>query len=265
VNSLVIGAAMPTREFTDSIQPAPQPGSFPSALPFVSTAVRQHRIHEERIMSLPWRVAAITAIAAATVSSLVAACSTATDSPGADAAPTVTVTVSPDSPSAPVRAQPGTTAPVARAACRTGSLLITVDDSQADGTAGASYYPLDFMNTGSTACEMYGYPGVSFAAAPNGTAGQIGAAAVRSRTFAKLTVRLTPGGTAHAWLKVTMAGNYPASVCQPVTANWLRIYPPEEAVAGYVAHAFRACAGTSAALLTILPVRAGQAVAGSTP
>jgi hypothetical protein len=224
-------------------------------------------------MSLPWRVCAVGA--AVVLSSALAACgsSTATDPPGAG--PTVTVTVTPEpaptpvSPSAPAQptAQPST-APgsgAGLASCRTGSLLITVDDSQADGTAGATYYPLNFTNTGSAACQMYGYPGVSFAAAPNGTARQIGAAAVRSRTFPALTVRLAPGSTTHAWLRVGVAGNYPAAACQPVTVGWLRIYPPEETVAAYVAHAFRACAATSAALLTVLPVRPGEAVSGSTP
>jgi hypothetical protein len=219
-------------------------------------------------MSVTRRMSAVAAIAAVVVSSVVAACGSLTvlDHPRTDPPPTVTVTAPPHSPaSSPV---PGSTRPVAGAgltACRTAYLLITVDDSQADGTAGAAYYPLNFTNTGTAACQMYGYPGVSFAAAPNGTARQIGAAAVRSRTFAKVSVRLAPGGTAHAWLKVTVAGNYPASVCDPVTAHWLRIYPPEESVASYVAHEFRACGAAKTELLSILPVRAGQAVAGSTP
>ena len=36
------------------------------------------------------------------------------------------------------------------------------------------------------------------------------------------------------WLKVTVASNFPASACSPVTADWLRVYPPEETVAGYM-------------------------------
>jgi hypothetical protein len=218
-------------------------------------------------MSFAWRVYAVVA-GAAVLSSALAACgsSTATDPPAAGTTVTVTVTPAPSLPAQP--GQPAETAlphETGLASCRIGSLLITLDDSQADGTAGASYYPLNFTNTGSATCQMYGYPGVSFAAAPAGTARQIGAAAVRSRAFAKVAVRLAPGSTAHAWLKVSAAGNYPASRCQPVTVSWLRIYPPEESVAGYVAHTFSACAATGTALLTILPVRAGHAVAGSAP
>jgi hypothetical protein len=149
--------------------------------------------------------------------------------------------------------------------CRTASLLITIDDSLAGGAAGSTYYPLNFTNTSAAPCALYGYPGVSFVAVPVGTGAQIGAAAKRSSSFGKVTVRLAPGGMAHAWLQVTVAGNYPASVCQPVTARWLRVYPPGETVAGYVGHAFNACSSTSTAVLTVLPVRAGHALAGVTP
>jgi hypothetical protein len=149
--------------------------------------------------------------------------------------------------------------------CRTASLLITIDDSLAGGAAGSTYYPLNFTNTSAAPCELYGYPGVSFVSVPAGTGAQIGVAAKRSSAFGKVTVRLAPGGMAHAWLQVTVAGNYPASVCQPVSARWLRVYPPGETVAGYVGHTFSACSSTSTTLLTVLPVRAGQALAGVTP
>jgi hypothetical protein len=151
------------------------------------------------------------------------------------------------------------------ATCRTASLRITVGDDQAGGSAGSAYYPLNFTNMSGTPCQMYGYPGVSFAAAPNGAGRQIGVAAARSYTFAKVAVRLGAGGTAHAWLRVTVAASYPASDCQPVTAHWLRVYPPEETVPGYVSHSFTACTSTATALLTVLPVRLGEGVAGVTP
>ena len=151
------------------------------------------------------------------------------------------------------------------APCRTAKLLITVDDSQAGGSAGSAYYPLKFTSTSSTACEMYGFPGVSFTAAPTGGGQQIGMAAQRSTAFPKVAIRLAPGASAHAWLKVTVAGNYPASSCQPVTAHWLRIYPPGETVPGYVEHDFSACSSASLSLLTVLPVRSGGALAGVTP
>jgi Protein of unknown function (DUF4232) len=233
------------------------------------------------------RIAWLTAAAAA--SSLVAACGSAPPSqPGAAPAATVTVTASPGASSpaitptatpssaAPSASRPPATAPPAPSApsggaggglavCRTTTLHLAVDDSQVQGAAGSAYYPLNFTNTSGSACEMYGYPGVSFAAAPTGAGRQIGMAAQRDAAFAKTPVRLGPGQTAHAWLKVTVAANYPVATCQPVTAHWLRIYPPGETVAGYVGHTFSACSSTSTALLSVLPVGAGPGVAGVTP
>jgi Protein of unknown function (DUF4232) len=151
------------------------------------------------------------------------------------------------------------------ATCQSASLTITVDDSQASSGAGSTYYPLDFTNTSATACQLYGYPGVSFVTAGTGAGQQVGQAAQRGDAFAKVTVRLAPGGTAHAWLKVAVAANYPASSCQPVTVHWLRIYPPGETAADYVAHTFSACSSSSAPLLAILPMRAGRGAQGTTP
>ena len=151
------------------------------------------------------------------------------------------------------------------ATCSTTSLVLTVDNSQAGGGAGNSYYPLNFTNTSGAACEMYGFPGVSFVTAPTGQGRQVGAAALRGSAFTKVAILLNPGGSAHAWLKVATAVNYPAAACQPVAVHWLRVYPPGETAAGYVGHTFTACSSTSAPLLTVLPVRSGDGVVGTTP
>jgi hypothetical protein len=183
----------------------------------------------------------------------------------ASPAPASSVPASP-APASPAPAGPPSTTPKpALAACRTASLRITIDDSRASGAAGSTYYPLNFTNTSAAPCGLYGYPGISFATAPASTGAQIGAAARRNGAFAKVAVRLAAGGTAHAWLQVTVAANYPASTCRPVTASWLRVYPPGETAAGYVGHTFNACSATSTALLAVLPVRAGHALAGITP
>ena len=155
--------------------------------------------------------------------------------------------------------------PRAWSPCRSASLQITVNASQAGGAAGSTYYPVDFTNTSSSPCGLYGYPGVSFVTAGSSTGRQIGAAAQENPGFGKVTVRLAAGGVAHAWLQVAEAGNYPAATCQPVTAHWLRVFAPGETEALYVNHAFDACSSASAPLLTVMPVRAGQGVQGTTP
>jgi len=45
------------------------------------------------------------------------------------------------------------------------------------GTAGTTYYPLEFSNVGSRACTFYGYPGVS---AYRGALNQVGPPAARN-------------------------------------------------------------------------------------
>jgi Protein of unknown function (DUF4232) len=151
------------------------------------------------------------------------------------------------------------------AACRTASLRLSMDTSLAGGAAGSTYYPIDFTNTSTTACELTGFPGVSFVTAADGTGWQIGAAAQRNPQFGATVVRLSPEGEAHAWLQVARAGNYPASSCSPTTAHGLRIYPPDEIQAGYVPQDFPACDMTTAQVLTIMPVRSGKATRGVAP
>jgi hypothetical protein len=216
--------------------------------------------------------------AAVAAAGLLAACGSpgsSTSAPAASAPPSSAPPSSaPPSSAPPSSAPPATTGAATSpasgpagglAACRSAALTITVNDSQADGAAGSTYYPLDFTNTASAPCEMYGYPGVSFVTAGSGAGQQIGAAASRSPAFPKVSVRLAPGATAHAWLRVVVAANYPASSCHPVTAHWLRIFPPGETAAGYLGHTFDTCSSASTPVLTILPVRAGQGLAGSTP
>jgi hypothetical protein len=151
------------------------------------------------------------------------------------------------------------------ALCQPSSLQVTVNASQAGGAAGSTYLPVDFTNTSGSPCGLYGYPGMSFVTAGDSSGRQIGAAAQQNPSFGKVPVRLAAGGAAHAWLQVAEAGNYPAATCQPVTAHWLRVYAPGETQALYVSHAFDACSSDSAPLLTVMPVRSGQGVQGTTP
>ncbi len=50
-----------------------------------------------------------------------------------------------------------------------------------------------------------------------------------------------------------------------MTAHWLRIHTPGEIQALYVNHDFSACSSHGVQLLTVMPVRSGQGVQGSTP
>jgi hypothetical protein len=176
----------------------------------------------------------------------------------------------PASPSSPASlsshsAPPTVPGAAALAACQSAGLKVTMDTGQAGGAAGSMYYPVNFTNTSGAPCGLYGYPGMSFVTAAGGTGRQIGAAAQQNPAFGRLSVRLPAGGAAHAWLQVAQAGNYPASACQPVTAHWLRVFPPGDTVASYVDGSFSTCASASTPLLTVMPVRSGHGIRGITP
>jgi hypothetical protein len=146
-------------------------------------------------------------------------------------------------------------APAPLAQCSTTALRVSI--GAPSGAAGSIYYPLEFTNVSSVTCGMYGYPGVSFVAAPAG--GQLGGAAVRNSTFAPSLVDLAPGAVAHASVQVVVAQSYPASVCKPVTAHWLRVYPPGQYTPLYAGLTAMTCRGSipSGSTLGIYVVRPG--------
>jgi hypothetical protein len=100
---------------------------------------------------------------------------------------------------------------------------------------------LQLRNTGSSACTLYGYPGVSWVRGATGI--QTGAAAVRQTdpSGTETTVTLAPGALASAPLDIVDAAVIPPSECKPVAVRGLRIYPP----------------GQKAALFLALPTAAG--------
>jgi hypothetical protein len=224
------------------------------------------------MLTIPARRVAPLVLTAAALASLLAACGSAKAPQGST--PSGTGTASSHQTQQPGTAgsgsptgAPGSSAPGLNglAACQSASLQVTVDTGQAGVAAGSTYYPVDFTNTSSSACGMYGYPGISFVTAGSSAGAQIGAAAQENPAFGKLAVRLAPGGVAHAWLQVASAGNFPAATCQPKTADWLKVFPPEATVALYVSHSFDACAATGTPLLFVMPIRTGQGVRGVTP
>jgi hypothetical protein len=158
---------------------------------------------------------------------------------------------------------PKPTAASGLAACSTANLSVSLVANMGGGAAGSTYVPIQFVNTAGTACALYGFPGVSFVTGQNGT--QIGAPAQRSPNASKVTVTLASHATAHAWLQVAEAGNYPASTCHAVTAKWLKIYPPGNTAPVYVSQSFQACSSAKVVTMTIDPVRTGAAVQGQLP
>jgi Protein of unknown function (DUF4232) len=160
-------------------------------------------------------------------------------------------------------AAPSRSAASGLAACDTSALSVTLASDQGGGAAGSTYVPINFTNTTGTACALYGYPGVSFVTGPAGS--QIGAPATRAANVSSVSVMVASHATAHAWLQVVQAGNYPASTCHPVTAHWLKVYPPGNTAASYIGHSFPACSSGKVTILTVMPVRTGAGVQGQVP
>lgn len=157
-------------------------------------------------------------------------------------------------------ASSGASAPAAEGMgsdCGTPDLKISTG-SNGGGAAGSFYSYIDFTNTGSVPCSLEGYPGVSLTDA---SGAQLGAAATRSTdTGSAKLVTLAPGATANAELRLTDDTVYPTSQCQPVTAAYLKVYPPNNTQAAQISFTGTTCANSSIKMLAI-----GVATPGTLP
>ena len=118
------------------------------------------------------------------------------------------------------------------------------------GAAGSYGVELVTTNAGRTPCTLEGFPGVSFTAP--GTGAQLGAAADREPGQTTPLVRLAPGASATALVRVTQAANY-GSRCQLAKASGFRVYLPGEKAAQYAPYPAQACSNSDIHLLTVRP------------
>jgi uncharacterized protein DUF4232 len=135
--------------------------------------------------------------------------------------------------------------------CTTANLHASV--AGGNGAAGSVYTTVDFTNTGSHTCTLYGYPGTSLA----NSGGPIGAPATRDRTQTPTTVTLAPGAKANAVVRVINAQNYPSGTCSPDSASFLLIYPPNQTQALDVPYKSTGCKNSAVKVLSISPVTSG--------
>jgi len=173
-------------------------------------------------------------------------------SSGPAARPTVTRTVTAPAPRVtPTATQ---TAPSAGPpACGTAELTASLGPG--NGAAGSTYYPVEFTNSSSAACSLYGYPGVSFVTAAGS---QVGAAASEDPVFSRRLVILGPGDTAHAALRIVDALNYPPARCDPVTVDRLKVFPPGQTGALYISLTTTGCANPAVQILAVQTVQPGN-------
>lgn len=142
----------------------------------------------------------------------------------ASTSPSATATVT-----APTPTVTKTTGSGGRHGCATDALSVTLGQGQ--GAAGTFYSPILFTNSGSSACTLFGYPGVSFTDSHHT---QIGPSAARE-PGPKKVISLAPGQQASALLRRPDVGNYASSACHKQGARFLKVFPPGQTVAAYVA------------------------------
>jgi Protein of unknown function (DUF4232) len=117
---------------------------------------------------------------------------------------------------------------------------------------GSIHLPIVFTNVTQVNCTLDGHPGVSFV---DSHGAQVGPSAERT-PGGTLTITLVPGGSAHADLTITQAGNYG---CTIVTAPRMRVFPPDETVAKTISDPTDICIDIPKGQLIIDIVRAGAA------
>jgi hypothetical protein len=120
--------------------------------------------------------------------------------------------------------------------CQTPGLVIWLDTT-GNGAAGTIFYNLEVTNLSGHACTLNGYP---YLYAVNLKGHQVGPRAKFSPPSPHL-VKLGNGQTATAVLGIVETGNFSPSVCRPVTAAGLRVFPPNQTRSKLVPFPFSAC------------------------
>jgi len=146
--------------------------------------------------------------------------------------------------------------------CSGQDVTVSLDIGAVRVAAGSALYPIDITNRSGRGCRLDGYPAAWLARA---SGARIGLAASPDRAVAPVPVRLPPGGSAHVWLQVGTAADYPARTCHPVTSHWLVVRVADGGPARSMQLALPACAGRLPApgLLLVRPYKPGRGQAGS--
>ena len=121
---------------------------------------------------------------------------------------------------------------------------------------GVTRYRLEFTNVSGATCALSGYPEV---AAYRGDGTMVGNAAVLDTTVAARRVLLAPGESAYAAVVASVS----PGACRPVIAAGLRVVPPGQSQARYIAHALKACSAAGPGAQSFLRVRAVQPGTGT--
>lgn len=137
----------------------------------------------------------------------------------------------------------------AAAKCTTAGLVVWLDTA-GNAAAGSTYFTLKFTNLSGRTCTLVGYPGVS---GVDLAGHQLGSAGSRNPSNVGV-VTLAPGATANAVLRITVAGNFPPSICHRVSAAGVRVFPPNQRASKIVPLPFDACSKAGPVYLSVKAV-----------
>jgi Protein of unknown function (DUF4232) len=139
--------------------------------------------------------------------------------------------------------------------------------------AGGSYYTLEFTNVSHQVCSLFGYPEVSAfvtsqtAASSLGgpsPAGPLGSAAIHDPSVRPQPVRLAPGETAQALLRITDTGSSRPAICVPVTGEELRVTLPRQGRSAFVPVHIPVCSKRGHLSLSVQALQARSGISGYT-
>lgn len=154
---------------------------------------------------------------------------------------------------------------VARAStprCSISGLVVWLD-TKGSGTAGGTYYYLEFTNESGHACTLEGYPTVS---AVNLAGAQIGRPSSSNPAFTPSVVTLSnartsapigPGSIATVVLRISDVSVYGPTVCGYMNAAGLRVSLPGQTTSKVVPYPFTGCLRTSPSYLMVEAVQKG--------
>ncbi|HEY2480516.1 MAG TPA: DUF4232 domain-containing protein [Solirubrobacterales bacterium] len=148
-------------------------------------------------------------------------------------------------------------APAANAAakgCRAQATVVWVGEEPGGGAAGSVFYRIEFTNLSTHTCTVRGFPKVN---AVDLKGRLIGAPATHESGKKPHTVKLAPGASATATLRIVDALNFPANKCKATTAAGLRVGVPGGSGTKIAPLAFETCKLSASKTLSVGPVRPG--------
>jgi Protein of unknown function (DUF4232) len=138
-------------------------------------------------------------------------------------------------------------------ACAASTTVIWAGEEPGGGAAGSVYYRIELTNLSAHTCTVSGYPKVN---AVDLKGRRIGAPATHEPGKKARVVKLAPGQSATATLRIVDALNFPANKCRATTAAGLRVGVPGGSGSKIAPLAFETCALTSSKTLSVAPVTA---------